>query len=229
MEKIAIKELIEFRKKGSEKTKRNFASKLKTRKAKIKSLEDKTSGGNYWSISNSSIYNTFKHGSDDFYDDKIVEVVEKLHNATSSKDKTMYERNLDILRSFKEFDVLSLRPDDLINFETVERNSKIITLQNLPIYINPNLVFLFEENGTETIGGIILVPQLNGFSKLELSLFCEILYKFLIEKYSDRYSISQQYCIAIDTYNASSITFHEMINSRIPSILNTTLLEINSL
>jgi len=91
------------------------------------------------------------------------------------------------------------------------------------------LVFLFEENGIETIGAIILVPQLNGFSKLELSLFCEILYNFLIEKYSEKFPISQQYCIAIDTYNASSITFLEMINSRIPSILNTTLLEIKSL
>lgn len=228
MEKITIKELIEFRKKGSEKTKRNFALKLKTRKAKVKDSEDK-SGGNYWSISNSSIYNTFKRGKDEFYDEKIDEVADKYSKTTSLKDKTMYVRNLDILRSFKEFDILSLRPDNIINFETVEKTSKILTLQHLPIYINPNLVFLFEENGIETIGGIILLPQLNGFTKSELGLFCEILYKFLFEKYSGEYTISQHYCIAIDTYNASSITFLEMINSRMPSILNTTLLEIKSL
>ncbi|MBA5791558.1 hypothetical protein H1R17_10065 [Flavobacterium sp. xlx-214] len=228
MEKITIKELIEFRKKGSEKTKRNFALKLKTRKAKVKDSEDK-SGGNYWSISNSSIYNTFKRGKDEFYDEKIDEVTDKYSKTTSLKDKTMYERNLDILRNFKELDILSLRPDHIINFETVERTSKIISLQNLPIYINPNLVFIFEENGTETIGGIILVPQLNGFTKTELGLFCEILYKFLFDKYSGEYSISQQYCIAIDTYNASSVTYHEMINTRIPSILNSTLLEIKNI
>lgn len=150
MEKITIKELIEFRKKGSEKTKRNFATKLKTRKAKIKSPEDKTGGGNYWSISNSTIYNTFKHGKDDFYDEKIEEVIGKLQKTTSTKDKTMYERNLNILNSFKEFDILNFRPDNIIHFETIERTSKIITLQNLPIYINPNLVFLFKENGIET-------------------------------------------------------------------------------
>lgn len=229
MEKITIKELIEFRKKGSEKTKRNFAVKLKTREAKIKNPEDKTGGGNYWSISNSSIYNTFKHGCDTFYHDKIEEVNQKLQNTTSTKDIAMYERNLNILNSFKEFDILDFRPNDIKNFETVERSSKIISIQNLPIYINPDLVFLFEENGIETLGGIILVPQLDGFSKLELSLFCEILYKFLFDKYSGEYAISQQYCIAIDTYNASSITYLEIINSRIPSILNTTLLEINRL
>lgn len=32
MEKITIKEILEFKNKGSEKSKRNFANKLKTRK-----------------------------------------------------------------------------------------------------------------------------------------------------------------------------------------------------
>lgn len=79
------------------------------------------------------------------------------------------------------------------------------------------------------LGSIILVPQLNGFIKSELGLFCEILYKFLLDKYFGVYSISQHYCIVIDTYNASSITHLEMINLTIPSILNTTLLEIKNI
>lgn len=229
MEKITIKELVEFRTKSSDKSKRNFALKLKTRKAKEKKEEDKNGGGNYWSISNSSIYNTFKHGIDEYYDEKIKDILDRQKNTDSKKDKIMYQRNLDILKSFKEFDILNLRPSGITKFETIHKSIKIITIQNFPIYINPDLVFHFEQNGKEFIGSLLLVPQLNGFTKANLGIFCEVLYKFLYKHYSDNYQISEEYCIAIDTFNASKISYLEVINKKAPSLLKFTLDEIKKI
>ena len=71
MEKITVKELVEFREKTSDKSKRNFAQKLKLRKPKEKVDGKKDGGGNYWSISNSCIQNVFKDKNEDYYDSKI--------------------------------------------------------------------------------------------------------------------------------------------------------------
>lgn len=229
MEKIRIKELIEFRTKSSDKSKRNFALKLKTRKPKEKKEDEKNGGGNYWSISNSTIYNTFKHGKDEFYDEKIEDVINRDKNTEVKKDKIMYQRNLDILRSFKEFDILSLRPNTITKFETIHKSVKVITIQNFPIYINPDLVFHFEENGKEFIGSLLLVPQLNGFTKANLGIFCEVLYQFLNKHYSKDYQISEEYCIAIDTYNASKISYLDLINHKTPSLLKSTLEKLKKL
>lgn len=228
MEKITVKELIEFRKKGSDKSKRNFALKLKTRKAKEKKEEENNSGGNYWSISNSSIYNTFKHGKDEYYDNKIEDILERQKKTNVKKDITMYQRNLDVLRSFKEFDILSLRPATISKFETIHKSIKVITIRSFPIYINPDLVFHFEHDGKQFIGALLLAPKLDGYTKAELSIFCEVLYRFLNEHYSKDYQISEEYCIVTDTFNASKISYLDIINARTPSLLNSTLLEIKA-
>jgi len=229
MEKIRIKELVEFRTKSSDKSKRNFALKLKTRKVKEKKDDDKNGGGNYWSISNSSIYNTFKNGVDEYYDEKIKDILDRQKNTDSKRDKIMYQRNLDILKSFKEFDILNLRPTNITKFETIHKSVKIITIKNFPIYINPDLVFHFEENGKEFVGALLLVPQLNGFTKANFGIFCEVLYTFLNKHYSDNYQISEEYCIAIDTFNASKISYRDLINKKAPSLLKSTLDEIKKL
>ena len=70
MEKITIKELVEFRTKSSDKSKRNFALKLKTRKAKEKKEED-------------------KNGVDEYYDEKIKDILDR-HKKTDSKKDCEY-------------------------------------------------------------------------------------------------------------------------------------------
>ncbi|OJV56480.1 MAG: hypothetical protein BGO31_15465 [Bacteroidetes bacterium 43-16] len=228
MEKITVKELVKFRNKGSQKSKRSFALKLKTRKPKERKEEEK-SGGNYWSISNSTIYNTFKYGKDEYYDKKIEDVLERYKNTDSKKDKDMYQRNLDILRSFKEFDILNLRPPNINKFETIHKSIKIITIQGLPIYLNPDLVFNFEQEENKFIGALLLVPKLHGFTKADLGIFCEVLYSFLTKHYSNDFKISKEYCIAIDTFNASKISYLDITIEKKPSLLNATLLEIKNL
>lgn len=229
MEKITIKELIEFRGRPSGKLKNNFAFKLKTRKPKEKLEDAKDSGGNYWSISTSSIYNTFKSGKDEYYDLKIDDVILRQATTGSDKDKVMYQRNLDILNNFKEFDLHHLRPLDIINFETVHKEQKIILINNIPIYINPSLVFCFERNGKKEIGAIALIPQLGGYQKSQLGMFCEMLYKFLHKHYSNEYQIAEDFCIAIDTYNAQKVIYVELLTGKIPRLVDITVDEIKSL
>jgi hypothetical protein len=226
MEKITIKELIEFRGRPSGKLKNNFAFKLKSRKAKEKLEETKDTGGNYWAISTSSIYNTFKYGKDEYYDIKIEEVISKIANTESKKDIIIYQRNLEILNNFKEFNLNHFRPLDITNFESIHKEQKIISISNLPIYINPSLVFSFERNGKKEIGAISFVPQLEGFQKSQLGMFCEMLYKFLLKHYSNEYQIADDFCIAIDTFNAQSVIYTELKTGKIPRLIESTVEEI---
>ena len=226
MERITIKELIEFREKTSEKSKKNFAFKLKNRKAKEKKVDDKDGGGNYWAISSSSIYNTFKNGKDDYYDEKIIDVQLRQQNTQNKRDITMYQRNLDILNNFKEFELLDLRPSDIKNFETIHKDQKIITVENFPLYINPSLVFIFEKNGKKEIGALLLVPKLEGYQKSQLGMFCELLHKFLIKHYSTDYQISEDHCIAIDTFNAQKLSYSELSNGSVPLLISKTIEEL---
>lgn len=227
MEKITINELIEFREKTSEKSRKSFAFKLKNRKTKEKNDEDKSGGGNYWSISTSSIYNTFKNGKNGYYDEKIEDVEGRQKASNVQKDIIMYQRNLDILNNFREFEILDLRPIKIEKFETIQKNQKTFDIKGLPIYLNPSLVFFFEKNGKEEVGALILVPKLNGYKKSQLGMFCEVLHKFLVKHYSNNFQISQEFCIAIDTYNALKLTYEEMIDEKVPSLITQTINEIN--
>jgi hypothetical protein len=156
-------------------------------------------------------------------------VLSRQANTDSDKDKVMYQRNLDILNNFKEFDLHHLRPLEITNFETVHKEQKIILVNNLPIYINPNLVFRFERNGKKEIGAIALIPQLGGFQKSQLGMFCEMLYKFLHKHYSSQFQIAEDFCIAIDTYNAQKIIYVELLTGKVPRLIDMTVDEIKSL
>jgi len=104
MQKITIKELVDFRRKTTESGRKSFAHKLKTRRGKEKSEEDENSGGgDYWVTSTSCIYNVFKHDKSDFYENKIAELATKLGAADDKRIKSMHQRNIDILNNFKDF------------------------------------------------------------------------------------------------------------------------------
>lgn len=224
MQKITIKELVDFRRK-LDRTRKNFAHKLKTRQVKEKIKED-TGGGDYWITSTSTIYNVYKHDNTDFYDIKIDELLEK-HEATEDlRIKSMYQRNSNILHSFREFDFSDLRPESIQTFETVPKPIKILTLDGFPLYLNPGLLFSFEKNGKNELGALWLIPQIDGFKKSELGMFCEVLYRFLIKNYSNQYQISEDFCIAIDTYNAQKVSYKELVNGEFPFLIDNTLSEI---
>lgn len=229
MQKITIKELVDFRRKSTDAGKKRFAYKLKNRKEKIKTELDDAGGGDYWVTSTSCIYNVFKHGKDHYYDVKINELQSKIAETKDSRIKSMYQRNLDILTSFKDFQLEDIRPAKILKCETVQKVQKIYSIDNLPLYINPSLVFAHERNGKNELGALWLIPQLNGFKKAELGMFCEILFRFLVKNYSNNYQISEDYCVVIDTYQAQKVVYPELTKGSIPFLIDSTLKEIGSL
>ncbi|CAA9203745.1 hypothetical protein FLA105534_04927 [Flavobacterium bizetiae] len=231
MQRIKINELVEFRRKQSEKYKKNFAYKLKNRIPKEKTIEEQEAEEprDYWVFSTSCIYNVFKNGNEGFYDPKIDELYLKMSNPNlKNSTYSMYKRNRDILMSFKEFEVNSHRPNKFTR-QGVQKEHKTLTLEGFPLYVKPNLVFIFEHDGKNKVGALWLVPQVDGFKKSELGIFCEVLHRFLLKNYSDNYQISEDYCIAIDTFNAQSVTYSELKNQSVPFLLDSTLQEMKIL
>jgi hypothetical protein len=231
MQRIRINELVEFRRKQSEKYKKNFAYKLKNRVPKEKTIEEQEAEEprDYWVFSTSCIYNVFKNGNEGFYDPKIDELYLKMSNPNlKSTTYSMYKRNRDILMSFKEFEVNNHRPNKFTR-QGVQKEHKTLTLEGFPLYVKPNLVFTFEHDGKNKVGALWLVPQVDGFKKSELGIFCEVLHRFLLKNYSDNYQISEDYCIAIDTFNAQSVTYSELNNQSVPFLLDSTLQEMKNL
>jgi len=217
MQKITIKELVDFRRKSSDNGRKNFAYKLKNREVKEKIDGDESSGGgDYWVTSTSCIYNVFKYNKNEFYDLKINELTTKFEAAEDKRIKSMYQRNIDILSNFKDFHIEAIRPSKILKFETVQKVHTVLHIDEFPLYINPSLLFSHERNGKNELGAIWLVPQLYGFKKAELGMFCEILYKFLLKNYSDNYQISDDFCFAIDTFSAQKVVYQELKNGDVP-------------
>lgn len=229
MEKIAVKELIEFRRKHSDSSKRNFAQKLKTRLPKVKSNDDKDKGGDYWKSSSSCICKVAKEENYEFYDIRIAELISKQAIDKTNQTKSMRRRNIDVLISFKDFNIYDIRPRKILDFETVQKADKIIHVDNLPLYLNPDIVFSHERDGKNELGAVWLVPIVHGYTKEELGVFCEILYRFLTKHFSDNYQISNDFCIAIDTFSTQRVSYQEIINGDVSLSANKTLAEIKNL
>lgn len=229
MRKIAVQELIDYSRKTSEKSKRIFADRLKSRlPVEKKETNDEGAGGDYWITSTSCIYNVIKNNSASYYDLKIEELLNKIEVCKINKTKLMYRRNMDILTSFRDFHYQDIRPGKILLFERLQKVQKIYTIEEFPLFVSPNIVFIFEENGQKQIGAIWLVAKINGFKKSELGIFCELLNMFLLKNYSDTYQISERYCTAVDTYRAQSITYAEMVQDKTPFLLNKILQALKS-
>lgn len=230
MQKIRINELVDFRRKITDSARKNFAYKLKSRTPKevVEESENKK-GGDYWITSTSCISNVFKHNDINLYDVKIDELAAKSSAAEDKLVKSMFQRNIDILNSFKDFHINDLRPSKILKFESVQRVHKIHYIEDLPLYINPSLLFSHERKGKNELGAIWLIARVNGFKKDELGIFCDILHRFLTKNYSNNYQISDDLCIAIDTFNGQKIVYQELVNDGIPSLLDRTLTEIKKL
>jgi hypothetical protein len=228
MEKITVKELTEFRKK-SERSKKTLALKLKTRSPKIKTEEDKSGGGNYWKPSTSCVYNVFKQNDPSLYDSKIEELI-AWHNASGIKHvKERWLRNIEILNNMKDFDFDAIKPSNILSYQSIPRRFQIITIDKFPVYVSPEVVFSYEKNGKSELGALWLVTLLNGYKKEELGMFCEMLYMFLDVNYSEKFQLSPDHCIVIDTYSGRKVTYSELIRGDVPFLVKGTLEEIKKL
>jgi|GEM_PF-367800 len=226
MEKITIKELVEFGRK-SDKSKKRFAHKLKTR-ALSQETKKTSSGGDYWITSTSCILRVLKTGKKELYDQKIEELLAKMKSSNYQISKVMFQRNIDILTRFSDID-LDLLSGNGYKIETVSKQSQIMHINGFFLYVNPKFVFSFDLNGEPTIGSIWLITKLDGYSKSEVGLFCEMLYRFLVLNHGENHHISEEHCIVIETFSGIKMKHSELSSGRIPFRIDNILREIKNL
>jgi len=230
MEKIRVSELIEFQRKSNDTFKRNFAQKLKTRLPKVKAEDEEDGpGGDYWVSSTTCIYNVVKKEDTSLYEIKIADLLAMIEKAEDGRVKSRHRKNIEIVNNFKDFNIYEIRPIKILKFESIHKSQKVISVNDLPLYLNPNMVFSFEKNGKKEIGSIWLLPKAKGYKKNELGLFCEILHRFLTKHFADNYQISDNFCVAIDTVSTQRVAYKEIISGAVPLSADKTLSEIKSL
>lgn len=224
MEKVTVKNLIEFRKKN-DRTKITFVNNLKKEKTEL----DEGSGGDYWISCLSAIRNTFKYDNVDLLDEKINLLSDKIKVSEIKRIKDQFQRNIDIISNFKEYDFVQLKPSVEINFLKQTKYQTILNIKGLPVEAKPCHIFSFSQNNSEEIGGVWFIAQLDGFKKSELGMFTDILYRYLNNHYSKDFYVNPDYCIAIDLFRVQEVRYTEIENGSIPILIDSTLDDLKRL
>lgn len=218
MKKLTIKNLIKFKNKN-DKTKSTFVNNLNKEKKESKN----DTGGDYWISALSAIRNSFKKDDQEILDEKVKDLNEKIEGSSIDRIKNQYQRNIDIIHFYQDFDSDPLKPKTNVKFLKQIKDQSIMQLHKLPVEAKPCFIFSFSENDSDEIGGVWFVAQLRGFNKAELGMFAEVLFKYLDKYYSKDFFVNPSYCTAIDLFNGQSINFKEIQDGVIPSLLDSTL------
>jgi hypothetical protein len=225
MKKISVNNIIKFRQKA-EKSQQAFLNSLKR-----KSLVQETTeggGGNYWVRSLSAISNAFKEISNKPIKDKISEIVDLFTPNLTKQTKDMYQRNLDILHNYEDFDFSKWQPGTA---KIISKKSKktIIYLNTVPVQITPSQIYSFEKDEKKYVGAIWFVAKLDKYKEEELGMFAEALYIYLSNNFSDDYLINPENCLVIDVIDKKEVNYKMIIDEEIPSIFDSTLKAIKKL
>nr|WP_121272493.1 hypothetical protein [Pedobacter schmidteae] len=220
MEKISISNIVEFRRKKSAASKAALINKLKNPKPKI---EDNEEGGNYWIHSLSTIGNTFKEDSNELILAKIDILLDKQETAKNSQTKSMFQKNIDILQRFEEYDFSQLRPQAKITYLKRPKHKSILIIEDLPIQVLPHHVFMFEEDGVKKVGACWFVAKIKEYTIDELAIFTDALYQYLYSNYGEEYHLSYNFCVVADAMNLNTISYSEIKAGHVPALLNSTV------
>ncbi|RNA63437.1 hypothetical protein D1631_16680 [Chryseobacterium nematophagum] len=218
MKKITIKEIIDFRRK-SQKSRQTFIKNLSKEKKEVTTEQ----GGDYWISAISAISRAFKNRNRMEITDKIDNLLQDIENTGYKRTKMMYQRNVDILYNFEDYDFNSLRPVHEISFLKKPEMLSIIDILKLPVKINPHYVYTFEQKGIKYIGGLWITSKLGGYTYQELASFTEGLYKYLSKNYSQEFTISSEYCIALDVSSSNKVSHSEIEQGTYVPILESTI------
>lgn len=156
-------------------------------------------------------------------EEKIDILIDKIKVSETKRIKDQFQRNIDIINNFKDYDLQHLRPNTDLIFLKQPKNQTILDINGLGIEAKPCHIFSFSENNSEEIGGVWFVAQLKGFNKSELGMFADILYRYLYKHYSKDFYVNPAYCIAVDLYNGQEVNFTEIQNGKIPILIDSTI------
>lgn len=121
IKKITIKSVVEFRRKD-EKRRLAFLNGLLPEK---ESKEDDKGGGDYGSVAWVPYQMSFTIWKKRI-DGKIAELEDWIEETEHKGTKVRWQRNIDILHNFEDFDFESLRPDDIHLLKTNGASKRIL-------------------------------------------------------------------------------------------------------
>ncbi|SEW35173.1 hypothetical protein SAMN05428988_4291 [Chitinophaga sp. YR573] len=224
MKKLSVKDLIEFRRK-SDRGKKTFVESIKAKVIEAPTV----GGGDYWITSLSAVCNSFKQDSIELVDKKIDELNRKLSDSQHSITKNMYNRNISILERYKKMDSKMLRPNGKLSFLKKSTGDSLLTIKGIQVKSNPSHIYAFGTKTEEKVGAIWFVAKVNGYRIEEVGMFCEMLYRFLVNNYSKEYLVDSKYCIAVDTLSGHRVKYSQIEDGDISPMLNSTLYELSKL
>lgn len=226
MEKISLVNIVDFKRKKNDGTRFTLIQKINKPKD---SQEGSEGGGNYWIHSLSAISNAFKSNNHTLIDEKI-DILSNKHDAASHKiSKNMFGRNIDILHNFEGYDFTKLKPRSKLTFISNPKDKSIMTIRKVPVQVQPNGIFQYKEKGRDKIGATWFVSKLRGYSKEELGMFAEALFKNLEHNYSSKYAVEPDFCTIVDVTDLSEVKYSHVLSKSIPSSLNSVLDDIAKL
>lgn len=225
MRKLRIKELVTFRRK-SDRSRKAFVNNLKMEQ---NPESDISSGGDYWISSLSAIRKVFKCDDKIFLDKKIELLSKKSQQTEIHRIKNQFQRNINILTGFADFDLQKIKPEVDLTFHNKPNDFSIININGLQIQVKPDQVYSYSINGHREIGAVWFIAQINGYDIIELGMFTDVLYRYLLNNYSNDFIINPSYCVAVDVFKGQAISYDDIKKGRVHSLLEKTVNEIKGL
>ena len=224
MRKINVKELIDFRRK-SDRRKNTFITELKATDV----IEEEVSSGgrDYWIRSLTALSAAFKDSDNAIISERIENILNDYDPKMLEKTKKMYDRNLQILHNFEDYDFNDLKPTSEIKILSKSRKKGTLEIKGLPIKILLHQIYSFRNlEDIECIGSILFLAKLDSYKPHELGIFAEAVFRFLYDNYGDNYVLSPSDIKITDVMINETVSYQMVLDGQIPSLLYSTLDEI---
>uniref|UniRef100_F4C8W0 Uncharacterized protein n=1 Tax=Sphingobacterium sp. (strain 21) TaxID=743722 RepID=F4C8W0_SPHS2 len=225
MEKISVSNIIEFGRKKTPASKLTLINNLR----KPKKEDNSEGGGNYWIHSLSTINSTFVSEDNNAVVEKIDILIDKIEAATAKISKDMFQRNINILYNFEDFEFAKLKPTVELSYLSKPNSKSIITIKGLPLQVLPTHVFTFKENDTKKIGTVWFVAKLGGYQENELAIFTDVLFRYLKANYANEFEIDPKFCISMDVTTLKNVAYNKILNGNVASSLTLSIDSIKAL
>ena len=222
MKKISVKNIVLFRNKSKDSQKTFLHNLIKKNEVQL------DGGGDYWVRSLSALSNAVKDKNAEPIKEKIANILDDFKPNMIKQTKVMYQRNLDVLYNYEDFDVDCWLP---VNAEILSKTTKkaIVEINTIPVQITPNQVYSFEKNNSKYVGAIWFLAKLDSFKKQELGMFAEALYIYLSVNFEKKYQIDPENCVVVDVLNKEQVNYKMVIAGEIMPLLLPTLESIKEI